>query len=290
MVVGGGVIGAELSMALSALGVKVYLVEVMSRILPFLDSEISSVITKYLRRSGVEIYTSSKAKLIQKKNSEVRVAVINEEGRKEIDVSKVLIATGRRYTTGELGLEKVGVELHDDGSIIVNEEMRTSVPTIYAVGDVTGQPFLAHKAYWQAIVASETISEGSTKNVSGPIPMVIYTLPEVGVVGLTEDKARSSNIPVKVVKFPYSALPRDYTVLKRTPEGYGKLVLDKETGRILGATIVGNQASEIIHLLTLAISSKLTSNDLRRVIYAHPTYSELVRELSYLGIDEGLHL
>ncbi len=289
VIIGGGAIGTELAFALANVGVEVHLVEITDRVLPFLDSEMSYIVSKNLKKDGVKLYTSSEAKLMEKKNGEVSVAIITQGEKKEVKVEKVLIAAGRRFTTKSLGLENAGVETAENGAIIVNEEMRTTIPTIFAVGDVTGPPFLAHKAYWQAVIASETILKGTSANVSAPIPMVIYSDPEIGYVGLSEKQALSLGREIKVVKFPYTALPRDYTVMRRTPEGFAKLILEKTTGRILGAAIIGNQASEVIHIFSLAIAAKLTANDLKNTIYAHPTYSELARELAFAALGRGLH-
>lgn len=289
VVVGAGAIGCEISEALAQLGVEVHLVEIMDKILPEVDRDVSDVVTKYLARSGVRIYTSSQAQFNGYLGDEVVVRISNEKGTAEVRAEKVLVAAGRSYNTSDLGLAEVGVELDSKGAVVVNDLMRTTVPNIYAAGDVTGPPLLAHKAFREGVIAAEAIAGVKEPLPRGPIPMVIYTHPEVGFVGLSEMQAAKAGVDYRIVKLPYTMLGRDSTSVKPTPDGFVKLVLERNTDKILGAVIVGNGAADVIHLFALSISQRLPLQALRRTIITHPTYSELFSEVVSSALGRRLH-
>jgi len=291
LIVGGGVIGVELGSALARLNTEVYIVEILDRIISMYDPDVSSTIMKYLKRFGAKVYLRSTVKDVKVGNGVVNARIVSKDGEsKNISVEKLLIAVGRKYNTEGIGLENVGVKTHEKGYIIVDNRQRTNIENIYAVGDVAGPPLLAHKAYREAIIAADTIAGAEEIPPKEPIPEVVYTTPEVGVVGITELRARKAGINVQVVKYPYTAVPRDYTVLERTPEGFIKLIIEGSTKRIIGGVIVGNMASELIHVLALAIQRGLTLKDLSEVIYAHPTYSEMIGEVAHLGLGKPIHI
>ncbi|MEM2005544.1 MAG: dihydrolipoyl dehydrogenase [Zestosphaera sp.] len=290
VIVGAGAIGCEISEALAQLGVEVHLVEIMGKILPEVDSDVSDVVSKYLVKSGVKIYTSSKAQFSGHLDNEVVVRISNDRGTTEVRAEKVLIAAGRSYNTKNLGLAEAGVELDDRGVVLVNDLMRTTVPNIYAAGDITGPPLLAHKAFREGMIAAEAIAGVEEPLPRGPIPMVIYTHPEVGFVGLSEVQAANAGVDYRVVKLPYTVLGRDSTSVKSTPDGFVKLVLDKNAAKILGVAIVGNGAADVIHLFSLAISQHLTLQSLRKAIITHPTYSELFSEVVSSALGRPLHV
>ncbi len=290
-VIGAGAIGSEMAAALARLGVKVHLIEIMDRVLPTYDAEVGTIVSKYLRRIGVDIHVSTMAKNLGKGEDGVKLRLVPRDGdeAREITVEKVLIAAGRRYATQGIGLEEVGVTLGERGVVIVNEDLRTSVPTILAAGDVTGPPLLAHKAYREGLIVAETIVHGSSTIPRGPIPSVIFTTPEVASVGLTEKRARSAGLKARSVKYSYTAISRDYTVLERTPEGFAKVVIEEGSNKILGALIVGNGASELIHILTLAVTLRARVDELAKMVCAHPTYSEVVCELAHKAMGKPVH-
>jgi len=290
-VIGAGAIGSEIAAALARLGVKVHLIEIMDRVLPAYDAEVGAIVTKYLRRAGVNIHVATIARNLGSGEGGVKLRLVPRDGgeAREITVDKVLIAAGRRYSTHGIGLEEVGVTLGDKGVVVVNEDLRTSVPTILAAGDVTGPPLLAHKAFREGLIAAETVIHGSSSIPRGPIPSVIFTTPEVASVGLTEEQARSAGLKVRCVKYSYVAVSRDYTVLERTPEGFVKVVIEEGSGRILGALIVGNGASELIHVLTLAVTLRVGVGELAKMVCAHPTYSEAICELAHKAIGKPVH-
>ncbi|MEO3994027.1 MAG: FAD-dependent oxidoreductase, partial [Desulfurococcaceae archaeon TW002] len=289
LIVGAGAIGCEISEALAQLGIEVYLVEIMDKILPEVDRDLSDLIHKYLLKSGVKIYTSSQAQFGGYVNNEVLVRIVGKGGTTEVKVEKVLIAAGRSYNTSNIGLEEVGVELDNKGAVVVNDFMRTTVPNIYAAGDVTGPPLLAHKAFREGLIAAESIAGVKEPLPRGPVPMAIYTHPEIGFVGLSEAQASRAGIDYKVFKFPYVALGRDSTSVKSTPEGFAKLIVEKNTNKILGVAVVGNGAADIIHLFTLAISHRLSINELRKTIISHPTYSEVFSEIISEALGKPIH-
>lgn len=290
LIVGAGAIGCEISEALAQLGIEVHLVEIMDKILPEVDRDVSDVIHKYLLKSGVKIYTSSQAQFGGYVNNEVLVRIVSKGGTTEVKVEKVLIAAGRSYNTSGIGLNEVGVELDNKGAILVNDFMRTTVPSIYAAGDVTGPPLLAHKAFREGVIAAEAIAGVREPLPRGPVPMVIYTHPEIGFVGLNESQASRAGVDYKVFRFPYVALGRDSTSVRPTPEGFAKLVVEKDTGKILGAAVVGNGAADVIHLFTLAVTHRLSIDELRKTIISHPTYSEVFSEVISEASGKPLHV
>ncbi len=291
LIVGAGAVGTELAAALAKLGVKVHLAEILDCVLPSYGPRVGRLVAKYLRRYGVKIHVSVIAKPVEIGEDGVKVKLL-PRGRGEADevlVDKVLVAAGRKYLTEGIGLEAVGVELGDKGVILVNEDLRTSVPTILAAGDVTGPPLLAHKAYREGMIAAETIVKGGSSTPRGPVPTVIFTEPEVASVGITENQARKLGLDVTVVRYGYAALPRDYTVLERTPDGFAEVVLEKGSKRVLGALVVGKGAAELIHVLSLAVTTKLSIEDVAKLICSHPTYSEIVCELAQRAIGRPVH-
>ncbi len=292
LIVGAGVIGVELGQALARLGAEVHVVEILGRPLPTFDEDVSQVIARYLKWYGIDLMLSSVLKSVEVRNGELVARVIRKESgeAKEVKVDKVLIAVGRKLNSSGIGLEEAGVKVGDSGAVVVDDYMRTSVPNIFAAGDVVGPPFLAHKASREGLIAAEVIAAGQTGLPREPIPSVVFSDPEIGMVGLDETQARFKGVRYKVIKFPFSALSRDYTRLTRTPEGFAKLLIEEGTGRILGAVIVGNGASEVIHTLAIAIASNLTAGDLEKAIMSHPTYSELISELAHAAVGKPLHL
>ncbi len=291
LIIGAGAIGTEIAAALARLGVKVHLAEILDCVLPSYGPRVGELVAKYLRRYGVRIHVSVVAKPLEVGGNGVRVKLLPRRGgdADEVVVDKVLIAAGRRYLTKGIGLEDVGVELGDKGVVIVNEDLRTSVPTILAAGDVTGPPLLAHKAYREGMIAAETIVRGSSSIPRGPVPAVIFTTPEVASVGITEEQARRLGLDVRVVRYGYAALSRDYTVLERTPDGFAEVVLEKRSNRVLGALVVGNGAAELIHVLGLAVAARISIEEVAKSICSHPTYSEIVCELAHKALGRPVH-
>lgn len=273
-VVGGGAIGLEFAFLYNNFGVKVYVIELLEKLVASCDSDVSASILKLAKERGIEVFLGAKATGFRK-SADGKIITDFETNKKNFVMSdKVLIAIGRRpYITG-LGLENTDIELN--GSIIkVDKRMCTSVEHIYAVGDVNNLVQLAHGASYQGIIAvSEILGRGwdFDKNV---IPSLIFTSPEVGTIGITEDEAIKLNIKHRVGKFSFSSNGKALTLGE--PEGYVKLIED-ENGIIIGGTLIGADASSLLAIIGLAVKNKLKSEDIAGTVFEHPTTSEVIGE------------
>lgn len=289
-IIGAGAVGVEIATVLAMLGKEVYLVELLERPLYFADPDVSAVVERSLRRLGVRMFFKSTAKSVERRDGSVLATLsLGDGSTKAVETERVLVAVGRRPKVENLGLESVGVEFDARIGIKVNESMVTSVPSVLAAGDVTGPPQLAHKAFREAVIASDFIIGYASPPPRGPIPQVVFSHPQVAIVGLTEQEAAASGVGYRVFKFPYVALGRNTTALLKSSEGFAK-VLVSEDGRILGAQIVGNDASELIHVFCLAIAKGMSVKDLADTVYTHPTYSEIVGELANLALGRPMHI
>ena len=284
LVVGGGPAGLEYAEIFSRLGAEVIVVEILDRILPMMDREASSIVSRYLKKLGVRIYTSTSIKSVERINGKIRTR-IGGERVKEVDM--ILLSVGRRPNTSNLGLESVGVRLDEKGYIITNSRLQTSVPSIYAVGDVTGQPLLAHKAIHQGLIAADNLAGRSRLYRNDIVPSVVYTGIEVAQVGFSLSSAREKGYDAREAKIRLGAVP--LAVVEGVEYGLVKIIYDASTKRVLGATLVMPHASELISLISLAILKHLTLRELSEVIYQHPTFSEAIGEASLVGLGEPLH-
>ena len=279
VVIGGGFIGLEIGMAYAAMGAKVAVVEMMDQLLPGQDAEIVKVIERRCKKDGIQVFTKAKAKEFT--GAEV---VIEVDGKQErLPADKVLVSVGRRPNTDGLGLDKAGVQLTEKGLVKVNEKGQTNVPHIYAIGDITPGPALAHKASKEGLVAAAVIAgdKGAALDYKA-LPWAVFTDPEVATVGLTEQQAKEKGYEPVVAKFPYAALGRAKST--NATEGFVKLVADKKTDLVLGVHVVGAEASNIIAEAALAIEMGATVNDLALTIHTHPTFPEAIMEAA-----EGIH-
>lgn len=289
-IVGAGAIGVEIATAMAMLGKEVHVIEILERSLYFTDPDVSAVVERSLRRLGVKLMFRSSAKRVVVREGVAQLEVSSGDGvTKTVEVEKVLVAIGRKPNVEGIGLEVAGVDYDTKSGIKVDSNMVTSVPTILAAGDVTGPPQLAHKAFREAIIASDYVAGIRNSLPREPIPQVVFSHPQVAQVGLTEQEATARGITYKVFKFPYIALGRNTTALAKSSEGFAKLLVD-EGGKVLGAQIVGNEASELIHIFSLALSKGMTVKDLAEAIYTHPTYSEVVGEVASLALGKPLHI
>lgn len=290
VVVGAGAVGVELATALAMLGKEVYLVELLERPLYFADPDVSAIVEKNLRRLGVKMFFKATAKSVERRGrTTIATLSLDNGSTKTIESEKVLIAIGRKPCVENLGLEVVGVEYDTRTGVKVNENMVTNIPSILAAGDVTGPPQLAHKALREAVIASDFITGYPSPPPRTPVPQVVFSHPQVALVGLTEQDAVAAGIKYRVLKFPYVALGRNTTALVKSSEGFAK-VLVADDGRVLGAQIVGNEASELIHVFCLAIAKKMSIKDIAEVIYSHPTYSEIIGEVANLALGRPMHI
>jgi len=288
LVIGGGYIGVELGGALQKLGRQVTILEGMKTILPGFDKTMVQMATRQLKKQGIAIYTEAMAKSadVQADKVIVQAEIAGQEATFEVDA--VLVSVGRRPNSDELGLEAIGVERNERGFIKVNQQQQTSVPHIYAIGDVVGEPMLAHKAYYEAKVAAEAICGLPSATDYQAIPFVIFSDPEMASVGLTKDAAQAQGIDVITARFPFQANGRALSLNKA--EGFVHIVADKATQHVLGVQIVGPEASTMISEAALAIEMGTTLEDISLTIHPHPTLSETLSEAAEVALGRGIHM
>jgi dihydrolipoamide dehydrogenase len=286
--VGGGYIGLELGTFYAKAGSKVTVVEAGPALLGIIDADLVRVVQKNLVKRGVEILTSTTVKSVKKNANNVEVTFASAAGEKKQTFDKLLITIGRTPNTESLGLDKAGVKLDSKGFIPVNEKRQTSVPTIFAIGDVAGQPLLAHKGSKEGMVAAEAIAGMKTIYDVKAMPAVIFTDPEIASVGLTETEAKAKGLTVTIGAFPYAANGRALSVAE--PDGMVKLISDSKKGTLLGCHIVGAEASNLIAEATLAIEMGAHVEDLALTVHAHPTLSETIMEAAEVSLGHPIHI
>ena len=287
LVIGGGVIGLEIGTVYAKLGTKVTVVEFMPQLLPGLEPELILPVSRGLQKLGVAVHLNSKAKAAAARDGLLSVTIETPEGVKTVEAEKILLSVGRAPITKDLGLEAAGVKTDAKGHIQVDASCRTDVPNIYAAGDVVGPPYLAHKASREAIVAALAIS-GFPGSERGAVPWAVFTEPEIAYVGETEAEAKARGARVLVGRFPFAASGRAQAV--REPEGFVKVIADFETHRVLGAGIVGPNASDLIGEACLAVKLGATVEDIASTIHPHPTLSEAFMEAAEACLGEAIHI
>ncbi|KLD71713.1 dihydrolipoyl dehydrogenase [Xanthomonas pisi] len=279
LVVGGGIIGLEMATVYSALGSKVTVVEFMDQLMPGADKDLVKPLADRLKKQGVEVHLKTKATDVKADKSGITVsfeaAVEGEKpGLQATAYDRVLVAVGRTPNGKKIGAEKAGVTITDRGFIPVDRQMRTNVPHIFAIGDIVGNPMLAHKATHEGKLAAEVAAGEKKEWVARVIPSVAYTNPEIAWVGVTETEAKAKGLKVGVAKFPWAASGRAIGI-GRT-EGFTKLIFDEDTHRVIGGAIVGVHAGDLLAEIGLAIEMGAEAEDIGHTIHAHPTLSESV--------------
>jgi dihydrolipoamide dehydrogenase len=287
LVVGGGYIGLELGSVYATLGTRVTVVEMTSGLMPGVDRDLVSVLSRRLERLFDGIVLNTKVVDMREEREGIRVR-FEGTSKEERVFDRVLISVGRVPNSTNLGLESLGVRVDKKGFIIVDEKRKTNIPNIYAIGDVAGEPMLAHKATHEGRTVAEAIAGRKVAFEPRAIPSVVFTDPEIAWCGLTETEAREKKIPVKVARFPWSASGRA-TTLDRN-DGVTKLILEPETDRILGVGIVGIGAGELISEGALAIEMAALASDLELTIHPHPTLSETIMEAAEVALGTSTHL
>jgi len=276
LIIGGGAIGVEFAYIYSTFGSRVTLVEMEKQLLPEMDSEVAQELQRVFKKKGVEVLTGTKFHSLTKFPGRVEVMLEANGGLKERTANKVLVAVGRKPLSEGLGLIELGIEL-ERGFIKVDERLRTSCETVYAIGDVNGPPLLAHAASEEGIAAVEMMLGKREKGVDHiKIPACIYCQPEVAAVGLTEEQAAAQGYEVRTGKFPFSASGK--AIATGHEEGFVKLVVDKTYGEILGCHIIGKRATDLIAEISLAQTLEATTVELGKTVHAHPTLSEAIME------------
>jgi dihydrolipoamide dehydrogenase len=286
-VLGAGAVGTEFASIYHSFGSKVTLIEMLPRVLPIEDEEVSAELEKALRKRGIEVMTGTKAASVEKTDGGVRLKL--EGGKKDtVEAEMLLVAIGRKPVTEDLGLEALGVEL-ERGYIKVNPNMQTAVPHIYAIGDVLNTPWLAHVASAEGILAAEHMAGQKVRPINyDRVPSCTYCEPEVASVGLTEAKAKERGYDVQVGKFPLTALGKAKVIGKTG--GFVKVVRDKKYDEILGVHIIGAHATDLIAEACVALQMEGTDEELFRTMHAHPTMSEAVMEAAHAAHGQAIHI
>lgn len=289
IVIGGGAIGLEFSTVWNAYGSEVTIVEMLPRIAPLEDEEISAELTKAFQKRGINVLAGHRVQSVETTESGVRVVVSGESGEKTLEAEQALLAIGFKPNSRGLGLEEAGVKVNERGFIEVDERMATSVPGIWAIGDVTGKLLLAHVASAQGIACAEAIAGLPVQPIDyRMIPRATYCQPQVASFGLTEAQAKEAGYSVKVGRFPFQPNGKalglgDYT-------GFVKIIADEKSGEILGAHMIGPEVTELLPELTLAQRSELTIEEVARNIHAHPTLSEVIMEAAEAALGHAIHI
>ncbi len=284
IIVGGGVSGCEFASIFNAFGCKVTVLELLPTILATEDIQVVRHIRLFMKRKGISLHTG--AKLTSVKKSDEGVTAVLESGE-NLTAQKMLVSIGRRYNTEGIGLDKVGVRT-ENGKIVVNEQMQTNIPGIYAIGDVASRYLLAHVASAEGKVAAQNCLGETTEMDYQVIPWCVFTLPEIGHAGMTETEATDEGYKVKVGKFPYAA--SGMALGMGEADGFVKTITDADSGDILGVHIVGVHASTLIHEAAVAIRLGANAKDIAHTVHAHPTLSEMVMESAEAAYDRAVHV
>ena len=287
LVIGGGAIGIEFAYFYNAFGTKVTVIEMMPSILPKEDKEITKILESSLRKQGIELLTNMKVESVEVGN-DVSVKVSGKDGTKTLKGEIALLAIGVQGNVENLGLESIGVKV-EKGAILTNEFQKTNIDGIYAIGDVAGAPWLAHVASHMGIVAADHIVGKAKRGIDrSNIPSCTYCNPQVASIGLTEEAAVAAGHKVKVGKFPFRPLGKAMAIGET--EGTVKLVFDEKYGELLGAHIVGAEATEMIAELGMAKALETTWEELQHTMHAHPTLSEAVMEAAGQAYEQAIHI
>jgi dihydrolipoamide dehydrogenase len=284
VIIGAGAVGVEFADVYRAYGVTVTVLEALPRVVPIEDAEVSAQLARAFARRGITVKTGVKVTGVKPDGDGVAVETEGEKLR----VDQVLMAVGRAARVGGLGLETAGVAV-ERGFVKVSPTMQTSVPGVYAIGDAAGPPLLAHKASAEGIVAAEVIAGRQPRAVDyGNVPSCTYCRPQIASIGITEERARSNGREVTVGKFPFTASGK--AVALGETDGFVKVVADKATGEILGAHIIGPEATEIIHEFAVGRTLEATLEEMIHTIHAHPTLSEAAMEATLAALGQAIHI
>lgn len=285
VIVGGGYIGCEFASLFAELGTKVTILEALPTILMAQGPTVAQFMTKAMTQRGVHLRTQTKVQTIVHTPAGVKVTL---EGGETVEAEKALIAVGRKVYTEGLRLEKAGLALTERGFIATNERMETEVAGIYAIGDVTGKWMLAHVASHQGMIAAENACGHPSTIRYDAVPAVVFTSPEIATVGLTMEQAKERGYLPVAGQFPFQALGKAQASIDT--EGFSQIIADQKSGQILGAIIIGHEASNLIGEMALAIQNELTLESVLETIHAHPTMAEAWHESAALALDKPIHL
>jgi len=290
IVIGGGVIGLELGQVYKRLGSDVTVVEFMDRIIPGMDAALSKELTKVMKKQKVKFALSHKVKSVERKGDKVIVKADDKKGQEVIfEGDYCLVAVGRKPYTEGLNADAAGVKLDDRGKVIVDEQLKTNVDNIYAIGDVIKGAMLAHKAEEEGTLVAELIAGQKPHIDYNLIPGVVYTWPEVAAVGKTEEELKEAGVDYKVGQFPMRALGRARASMDT--DGFVKILADKKTDEVLGVHMIGARCADLITEAVTAMEFRASAEDISRMSHAHPTYAEAVKEAALAATgDRALHI
>ncbi len=288
LVVGGGAIGLEIGIAYAKFGSQLTVIELTDQLIPGTDPDVVQMVSRTLKRLSANIFLNSRVIGVEASGESRRVLVDTPDGKETFEADIILVSVGRRPRTDGLSLEKTGVEVSEKGFIKVDKQLRTSVPSIFAIGDVVGPPFLAHKASREGIVAAEVIAGQPSQLDYRALPSAVFTSPEIATVGLNEGQLQQAGRSIRVGKFPFGASGR--AVTNDDTEGFVKVLADAETDEVLGVEVVGGGASDLISEAALAIEMGATSEDFALTIHPHPTLPEAIMEASEAVKKRAIHI
>lgn len=289
LIVGSGAVGLEFATIWNGYGVAVTIVEMLPRIAPLEDEDVSKELAKEFRRRGIKIMVGTKVDNIEVLKTKVKATVVGESGKEILEAEQALVATGFRPNTAGFGLEDLGVQLTESGMVEIDERMGTNVPGIWAIGDVTGKLQLAHVATAMGIVCAENIAGVETIELNYEMmPRATYSSPQVASFGMTEAQAEQRGYEIRVGRFPFQASGKSLGMGETA--GWIKLISDARYGEILGAHLIGPEVTELLPELTLAQGMELTFTEIARNVHAHPTLSEAIMEAAHDAAGQAIHI
>ena len=288
VIIGGGAVGIEFATVWSGYGVEVSVVEMLPHILPNEDEEAVAELAKALKKRGVKVFAGTKVKSVERTETGTKVLIESEKGEETLEAEETLVAVGFKPNSEGIGLEEVGVETDKRGFVVVDERMRTNIPGIWAIGDLTGKLLLAHTASAMGIICAENIAGNEPRTLDyRMIPRATYSSPQVASFGYTEAQAKEAGFAVKVGKFNFQANGKALGLGEY--QGWVKVITDEKYGEILGATIVGPDASELLPELVLAQANELTVEEIAHSVHAHPTLAEALMEAAEAALGSAIH-
>jgi dihydrolipoamide dehydrogenase len=289
IVIGSGAIGVEFSTVWSSYGSEVTIVEMLPRIVPLEDEEVSAELEKAFKKRGIKIMTNHKVESVERTETGVKVTVSSNGEVKELEAEQALIAIGFRPNSGNLGLEDAGVKLSDRGFVVIDDAMQTNVPGIYAIGDLTGKLMLAHVGSAMGILAAEHIAGHRSQPLRYEMmPRATYCQPQVASFGLTEKQAKETGVEVKIAKFPFQANGKALGLGEYA--GWIKFVIDAKENTLLGAHMIGPEVTELLPELTLVEKLGISVEEIAKNVHAHPTISEAIMEAAHAATGAPIHM
>ena len=289
LIVGSGAVGLEFATVWNSYGVEVTIVEMLPRIAPLEDADVSKELAKEFRKRGIKIKVGTKVEGLELLKTKVKAKVSSESGEEVLEAEQALVAVGFRPNTAGLGLEDLGIKTNEAGMIDIDEKMATDVPGIWAIGDVTGKLQLAHVATAMGIVCSENIAGVDTIELDYEMmPRATYSHPQIASFGMTEAQAEQRGYEVHIGRFPFQANGKSLGMGETA--GWIKLISDARYGEILGAHLIGPEVTELLPELTLAQNMELTLAEIARNVHAHPTLSEAIMEAAHVAEGQAIHI